>query len=58
VREEHHPLAPFGTALEQEIEGLEPPQEVLGQLDPVDAGHHQPVVDGRLDLGQGRPASG
>ncbi len=52
--EEHHPLAPLGTPLEQHVERLEAPQQVLRQLDAVDPGDDEPVADRLLDLGQRR----
>ena len=34
---------------EEEVVGEEPPQDVLGQLDPVDASDHRAVADARLE---------
>ena len=57
-REEHHPLAPLGMSLEEQVERLEAAQQVLGQLDAVDPGDDQPVADRFVDLGQRGRAGG
>ncbi len=46
--QEQHPPTEPRVGLEQLVEGPEAPQQVLGELHPVDPRDHQPVVAGDL----------
>ena len=55
---EHDPLAVLRMRLEEQVVGLEPAQDVLRQLDPVDASDHGAVADDLLERRQRRGALG
>ena len=53
---EHHPLAVLRSGFQQIAIGLEPPQDVLGQLDAVDTPDHLPVLHDLLERRERRVA--